>query len=68
MRREDGFVQVGNHERIDHAKNRPRRHPPATLASTAPTSPRTITMYLPEQMERDSSSSTAAAFSIASLT
>ncbi len=40
--------------------------PAETLACTAPTSPRTITMYLPEQMERDSSKSTSAAFNMAS--
>ena len=39
-----------------------------TLAFTAPTSPRTITMYLPEQMDRERSSSTAAAFSMVSHT
>ena len=40
--------------------------PADTAACTAATSPRTITMYLPEQMERDSTRSTSAAFSIAS--
>ena len=40
--------------------------PAATAACTAATSPRTITMYLPEQMVRDSTRSTSAAFSIAS--
>ena len=44
----------------------PAAMPAATAASTAATSPRTITMYFPEQMERDSTSSTSAAFSIAS--
>ena len=41
--------------------------PASTAASTAATSPRTITMYLPEQMVRASSKSTSAAFSMASL-
>ena len=42
--------------------------PAETAACTAATSPRTITMYLPEQMERDSTRSTSAAFNIASAT
>src|ERR1035438_10361424 len=46
----------------------PAVFPEATAACTAPTSPRTITMYLPEQMERASTSSTSAAFSMASHT
>ena len=45
----------------------PALTPAETAACTAPTSPRTITMYLPEQIERASTISTAAAFSIASL-
>ena len=40
--------------------------PDETAACTAETSPRTITMYLPEQIDRESSRSTAEAFSIAS--
>jgi hypothetical protein len=40
--------------------------PAATAACTAATSPRTITIYLPEQIERDSTTSTSAAFNIAS--
>src|ERR1035441_6855031 len=40
--------------------------PAATAACTAATSPRTITMYFPEQIERDSTTSTFAAFNIAS--
>src|ERR1017187_1626308 len=40
--------------------------PAETAACTAATSPRTITMYLPEQMERDRTNSTLAAFSMAS--
>src|SRR5579863_1844905 len=40
--------------------------PAETAACTAATSPRTITMYLPEQIERDSTRSTFAAFNIAS--
>src|ERR1035437_6121270 len=40
--------------------------PAATAACTAATSPRTITMYFPEQIERDSPTSTSAAFNIAS--
>ncbi len=40
--------------------------PACTLAMTAATSPRTMIMYLPEQMDRESNSSVSAAFSIAS--
>src|ERR1035437_3728320 len=40
--------------------------PAATAACTAATSPRTITMYFPEQIERDSTTSTFAPFNIAS--
>src|SRR5260370_29516772 len=40
--------------------------PAATAACTAPTSPRTITIYFPEQIERDSTTSTSAPFNIAS--
>src|ERR1022692_1867904 len=40
--------------------------PAETAACTAATSPRTITIYLPEQMERERTNSTLAAFSIAS--
>ena len=46
-----------------------KRHPlmpEETAASTAATSPRTITMYLPEQIERDNIMSTFDAFNIAS--
>src|SRR5919108_1174367 len=46
----------------------PERIPAETLASIAATSPRTITMYFPEQMDRERISSTAAAFSMASVT
>jgi len=49
-------------------ENRVSRTPADTDASTAPTSPRTITMYLPEQMDRESSRSTSAAFSMVSHT
>ncbi len=42
--------------------------PARTAASTAATSPFTSTMYLPEQIVRASTSSTAAAFSIVSVT
>src|SRR6185369_3638494 len=47
-------------------ENRAPEIPEATAACTAATSPRTITMYFPEQIERDSTTSTSAAFNIAS--
>ena len=59
-------MQIRDHERIDHSAKRHPLIPAATEASTAATSPRTITMYLPEQMERDNIISTSEAFNIAS--